>query len=264
MRRTASTRGRWFRRDNTLAEIYRLHAVPLAHQPGEAWEYSWGVDVLGRVIEVVSGQPFDRFLQDRIFKPLHMVDTGFFVPEAKLARLVDPIPGLWPRPDTFMGRHQAHEALLRRGRAGLPPPPDYLRFAQMLVNGGELDGVRLLSAQDRAADENARPCHPTSASPATSASMSARRWATSSGLGFAIRTNPDFSLLPGAVGSSNWSGILGHVFLDRSGREAGRRADDPGRARQDRPLFRCHPQSCLRRVAGARAAVVFAGHRRWP
>ena len=111
------------------------------HQPGEAWEYSHGVDVLGRVIEIASGQPLDKFFESRIFKPLGMVDTGFFVPPAKLARLVDPLEGgrppLWDltKPTTlFMG-----------GGGLASTAPDYLRFCQMLLNGGELDGVRILS-----------------------------------------------------------------------------------------------------------------------
>ena len=82
------------RRDTTLANfVSALARLPLAHQPGEVHEYGWSVDVLGRVIEVASGQPLDQFLQSRIFAPLHMVDTGFYVPEAKLDRLVDaPMP----------------------------------------------------------------------------------------------------------------------------------------------------------------------------
>ena len=83
-----------FRRNRTLADfVASLGSLPLVHQPGEVWEYSWGVDVLARVIEVVSGQSFDQFLDSRIFKPLRMVDTGFFVPDEKRARLVDPIAG---------------------------------------------------------------------------------------------------------------------------------------------------------------------------
>ena len=66
-----------------------LSSLPLAHQPSEVWEYSWGVDVLARVVEVASGQEFDQFLQSRIFKPLGMVDTGFYVPSENLGRVVE-------------------------------------------------------------------------------------------------------------------------------------------------------------------------------
>ena len=68
----------------------RLARLPLAHQPGEVWDYGHWVDVLGQVIEVASGQPFDQFLDSRLFKPLGMIDTGFWVPPEKLSRLVDP------------------------------------------------------------------------------------------------------------------------------------------------------------------------------
>jgi CubicO group peptidase (beta-lactamase class C family) len=131
-----------FTRNTTLAEfVASLGKLPLAHQPGEVWEYSWGVDVLARVVEVASGQPFDQFLHGRIFGPLHMIDTGFYVPKAKLARLVDPPPG---------GREALWDVTkpprLFSGGGGLVST-DYLRFCQMLLNGGELDGVRILTAQ---------------------------------------------------------------------------------------------------------------------
>src|SRR5258708_16417375 len=85
-----------FRRDKPIADfVASLGTLPLLHQPCEVWEYSIGYDVLGRVIEVVSGQPFDRFLQNRLFAPLHMVDSGFSVPADKLARLVA-VPGTQP------------------------------------------------------------------------------------------------------------------------------------------------------------------------
>src|SRR5437588_7096912 len=83
-----------FRRDKTLADFTSsLAELPLGHQPGEVWEYSFAMDVLARVIEVASGLPYDEFLETRLFQPLHMVDTGFYVPEAKLDRLVEPPPG---------------------------------------------------------------------------------------------------------------------------------------------------------------------------
>src|SRR5882757_1612996 len=83
-----------YRRDKTLADfVSGLARLPLAHQPGEVWDYGISVDVLSRVVEVASGQPFDQFLETRLFKPLNMVDTGFYVPPAKLSRLVDPPAG---------------------------------------------------------------------------------------------------------------------------------------------------------------------------
>jgi Beta-lactamase/PDZ domain len=194
-----------FTRDTTLADfVASLGKVPLAHQPGEVWEYSWGVDVLARVVEVVSGQAFDQFLQGRIFGPLHMIDTGFYVPEAKLARLVDPPQvgrdALWDvtrPPRLFSG-----------GGGLVSTAADYLRFCQMLLNGGELDGVRILAPETvQLMTTNSLPADIRFAlewiGPQTGAS-----W----GLGFAIRTNPDFSFLPGAVGSSTWGGLWGTYF----------------------------------------------------
>jgi CubicO group peptidase (beta-lactamase class C family) len=197
-----------FKRDETLAEfVSSLAKLPLAHQPGEVWEYSLGVDVLARVVEVVSGQPFDRFLQDRIFKPLGMIDTGFYVPAAKLSRLVDPPPSgrppLWDvttPPKLFSG-----------GGGLVSTAHDYLRFCQMLLNGGELDGVRILSA-------NSVQRMTTSSLPpemgfagGVGASLGPRR-GSSWGLGFAVRTDPNASLIPGAVGSFAWGGLWGTKF----------------------------------------------------
>src|SRR5262245_30934019 len=124
---------RSFRRDKTLAELVGdLVQMRLVHQPGEAWEYSHGVDVLGRVVEVASGQPLDKFFESRIFKPLGMVDTGFFVPPDKLGRLVDPIASGWPRLWDI-----SKPTTLFMGGGGLASTaPDYLRFCQMLLNGG--------------------------------------------------------------------------------------------------------------------------------
>ena len=144
-----------YRRDTTLADFVSVLArLPLAHQPGEVWEYGLNADVLGRVIEVASGEPFDQFLQSRIFTPLHMVDTGFYVPKAKLDRLVDA-----PMPERPRIWDVTKPAKLFSGGGGLvSTAPDYLRFCQMLLNGGELDGVRVLSPQTvKAMTTNALP-----------------------------------------------------------------------------------------------------------
>jgi CubicO group peptidase (beta-lactamase class C family) len=136
-------RGVW-RRDKTLADfVSSLAGLPLAHEPGEVHEYGWSVEVLSRVVEVASGQSFDQFLQSRIFAPLHMIDTGFSVPKEKLDRLVDsPMPERPPIWDVTT------PPKLFSGDGGLvSTAPDYLRFCQILLNGGELDGVRVLSAE---------------------------------------------------------------------------------------------------------------------
>jgi CubicO group peptidase (beta-lactamase class C family) len=130
-----------------LAEA--LSQMPLAFQPGTHWRYSLSIDVLGALVEIISGMPFEQFLQEKLFDPLGMADTGFWVPNEKCERVAsvykwqNPDEGLLPlkevTPPLEMPRFTS-------GGGGLwSTVPDYARFAQMLVNGGELDGVRLLS-----------------------------------------------------------------------------------------------------------------------
>jgi CubicO group peptidase (beta-lactamase class C family) len=196
-----------FRRDRPIGSfVASLGTLPLLHQPGEVWEYSIGFDVLGRVIEVVSGQTFDQFLQSRLFAPLHMVDSGFSVPADKLDRLVA-VPGAQPLPlsDGDVGKPQT---FFSGGGGIVSTVPDFLRFCQMLLNGGELDGVRILKPETvRLMTANSLPpdIHMAGheAGPA---------FGTGWGLGFAIRTNPDFSWIPGSVGSFNWQGSWGTFF----------------------------------------------------
>lgn len=196
-----------FRRDKPIAPfVASIGALPLLHQPGEVWEYSLGYDVLGRVIEVVSGERFDRFLQNHLFAPLHMVDTGFHVPEDKLARLVA-VPGAQP-PPLSDGAVTTPQTFFSGGGGIVSTVPDFLRFCQMLLNGGELNGVRILKPETvRLMMTNSLPpdIHIAGheAGPA---------FGTGWGLGFAIRTNPDFSYIPGAVGSFNWQGSWGTFF----------------------------------------------------
>src|SRR6516165_9199986 len=129
-----------FKRDKPIASfVASLGTLPLLHQPGEVWEYAIGYDVLGRVIEVVSGQPFDQFLQSRLFAPLHMVDSGFSVPEDKLARLVA-LPGPQPQPPFANSDVGKPQTFFSGGGGIVSTVPDFLRFCQMLLNGGELDG----------------------------------------------------------------------------------------------------------------------------
>jgi CubicO group peptidase (beta-lactamase class C family) len=186
-------------RDSTLKDfVSRLARLPLAHQPGEVWENGHSADVLGRVIEVASGQPLDQFFDNRLFKPLGMVDTGFWVPPEKRARLVDPPAGAAILPD----RDVTRPATLFSGGGGLvSTAADYLRFCQMLLNGGELDGVRVLSpATVRRMTTNALPPEVRFANGATF------------GLGVGIRSDAAWSTVPGSVGSFFWSGVWGTYF----------------------------------------------------
>ena len=141
-------------------DMKKLARIPLVHQPGEAFTYSLSTDVLGRVVEVASGMPFDEFLRKRIFEPLKMNDTGFRLPEGKVSRLAavytpDLSGGLKRLPDGVIGEGSMKATVTypyegthnyRSGGGGLcSTVPDYARFIQMMLNGGELDGVRLLS-----------------------------------------------------------------------------------------------------------------------
>jgi CubicO group peptidase (beta-lactamase class C family) len=127
--------------------IARMAKLPLAYQPGEGWMYSVGVDVQGYLVERLSGMPFPQYLEQNIFKPLGMKDTAFYVPAGKLPRLATVYApaeggGLAPAPnDPNVGKPPG----MPSGGGGLySTAGDYLRFAQMLANGGALDGVRVL------------------------------------------------------------------------------------------------------------------------
>jgi CubicO group peptidase (beta-lactamase class C family) len=130
----------------TIAEqVARLAKVPLAHQPGERWTYGLSHDVLGRVIEVASGKPFDEYLKERLFKPLDMPDTAFSVPQAKRDRVATIYrTGILGGPMIPLPRTYGSETFFSGGGGLFSTARDYARFAQMLLNGGELDGVRIL------------------------------------------------------------------------------------------------------------------------
>ncbi len=136
--------------DIDLAEVVRRIArIPLIHQPGTTFHYGYSIDVLGRLVEVVSGKPFDEFLEERIFKPLGMVDTAFYVPESKWNRFVTvdvPLPdGTVKRaPDASQQAYKKKPAAAMGGQGMVSTAMDYGRFCQMLLNGGALDGKRIL------------------------------------------------------------------------------------------------------------------------
>ena len=139
----------------SLAEfVTKLSTLPLRYDPGSTWNYSVSTDVLGRFVEVVSGMPFDQFLEERIFRPLEMNDTSFWVPESKAHRLTTLYT---PKAaDDLTLKPMETDAVARDYREPPPAPSggggllstatDYVRFCQMLLNDGELGGVRLLGA----------------------------------------------------------------------------------------------------------------------
>ncbi|HJV43550.1 serine hydrolase domain-containing protein [Caulobacter sp.] len=132
------------------AFVDALATVPLEFTPGEAWNYSVATDVLGYLVETISGQPFDVFLKTRIFDPLKMVDTGFFAPESQKSRLtacytLTPSGKVVLQDDPEKSRFLSDPSVKSGGGGLVSTADDYMRFCRMLLNGGELDGARLIS-----------------------------------------------------------------------------------------------------------------------
>lgn len=202
----------WTNLDLTLQQ--QMEAVgqqPLAYAPGTDWRYSEATNILGYLIEVVSKQPIDVFFEERIFHPLEMTDTNFFVPEAKAHRL----PAVYGVSEEGVTEALWSEPLARelnlpkapRGTGGLfSTAHDYLRFAQMLLNEGELDGVRLLSPKtvELMTTDNL-PSGVSISDP----SLAGYGW----GLGVRVRTDLAESQLLGSVGEYGWVGAFGAFFL---------------------------------------------------
>jgi len=196
--------------DQTLAErIDKLARMPLAHHPGTAWEYSMAVDVTGRLIEVVSGMPLDRFVAAHVTGPLQMTDTSYHVPEQNWHRIaqptIDPATGKLPN-------HQdpRHPQKLVGGNTGMVATAgDYLRFSQMMLNGGALDDVRILGA-GTVAHMSGDHLGPISRDGEVARALLGP--ATGFGLGFSIRLAAG-DPMPGSVGDYRWGGAYKTSFL---------------------------------------------------
>jgi CubicO group peptidase (beta-lactamase class C family) len=204
----------------TLAEfVTKLSRLPLAHQPGSTWEYGMSIDVLGRIVEVVSGMPFDRFLEERITKPLRMPDTAFYLNPAQIARTaeaqVDPATGKRPPFGEVADLTREKVKWFSGGGGMVSTASDYARFCQMLVNGGELDGVRLLSPKTLAvmtSDQVPPDAARVSMLPVTQDLSPIPELGQSFGLGFAVRIAPGHTAVSGSVGDYFWAGALGTYF----------------------------------------------------
>lgn len=195
-------------RDRSNDEFSRtLAAIPLQFQPGSMWAYSRATDVLGRLVEVLSGQTLGQFLHNEIFAPLGMVDTGFVVPPSEHHRIAEPFE---KDPDggvLMKVLDPKHPAAMEAGGGGLMSTAlDYARFLQCLRNKGELNGVRLLGPHtvdfmtaDHLGDiPSEGPLLPPG---------------HGFGLGFAVRTAQGISPVPGSVGLYYWGGIAGTTFF---------------------------------------------------
>jgi CubicO group peptidase (beta-lactamase class C family) len=203
-------------RSQTTAEMAdKLAQLALLYQPGTTWEYSMSTDVLGRVVEVASGMPLDKFIEERITKPLKMGDTGFEASADKKARGAKPmkegpkneLPGV---PDV------AEKFTWRSGGGGMvSTAADYARFLQMFANGGQLDGVRLISRKSidlMTADALPPDIRMGADMWRFEALEPSARMGQGFGLGFAVRTEQGRNPLPGSPNDYYWGGAYGTYF----------------------------------------------------
>lgn len=197
-------------RDNA-AFCDTLATLPLLVQPGTAWEYSRATDVLGRLIEVVSGQTLGNWLTEHVFEPLGMKDTRFYVPEELLPRLAEPFPKDPDGAPMMLVTDYRRPGVLESGGGGLVSTArDYARFLQFLLNRGALDGVRLLGPQIvdwMTAD------HLGHLPRASAGSAMLLPPGHGFGLGVAVRTAAGLTPTPGSVGMYYWGGLAGTSFF---------------------------------------------------
>lgn len=202
-----------FNASNTLVELSKKTAsIPLTDEPGN-YHYGASIDVLGRVIEVVSGQKLDAFLEARIFGPLKMNDTMFTVPPDKRGRLAE----LYTKgPDgklailtdgAGLGLYEPGARLLSGGGGLVSTTGDYLRFCQMMLNGGELDGARILSPKTVQLMTRGQ------VSPERRGNLNERAPGIDMGLGFGVVEDLGATGRPDSVGEYNWGGAASTQFF---------------------------------------------------
>lgn len=199
-------------RDRPLADFARqLAALPLVAEPGSAFEYSRATDVLGRVIEVVSGQPLAEFLAERVFAPLRMLNTGFVVPPQDHDAIAEPYAR---DPDGGLQMKVIdvrQPAALASGGGGLvSTAADYTRFVQMLMGGGSFEGQRLLGPQTLAFMTTDHVLDRPVFSPGSRGLLPEGH---GFGLGFAVRLRAGACPVPGSVGTYFWGGLAGTTFF---------------------------------------------------
>jgi CubicO group peptidase (beta-lactamase class C family) len=187
-----------------------LAKIPLRYEPGTTWEYGHSTDVLGRVVEVASGQPLDAFIAERILRPLKMVDTAWYVPADKVKRFAQPLPGTEKNwfPEALIDFTKP-ATLFAGGHGMVTTAGDYLRFSQMLANGGELDGARILgprTVEFMASDHvlGAGIARGSSYLPGPGYGF---------GLGFGVRSATGLSEWMGSPGEYFWGGYAGTFFF---------------------------------------------------
>ena len=193
----------------TNAEHAALVAsLPLMCQPGAEWNYSRSTDILGRIVEVVSGKSLSAFLTERILAPLQMAETAFHTAEENAGRLAEPFPTDPWNGDKVALFNMLEKPVMESGGGGLVSTTmDYARFSQMLLNGGTLDGIRIVGRKtlQLMASDHLGP-HVKVASPLMPPGHGF-------GLGFAVRTHQGMAPFLGSVGQFFWSGMAGTFFF---------------------------------------------------
>ena len=195
-----------------------LSRLPLEFSPGEAWNYSVSTDVIGYLIGKISGTPFDQFLRERIFNPLGMNDTDFFVPPDKAHRLAacyssDGKGGMKLQDDPTTSSFLSPPSFISGGGGLCSTAADYLTFCRALLSGGELDGVRLIGPKTLALmTSNHLPGGSDLYTMSRSLFSEAAYNGIGFGLGLAVTMNPAQTLLPGSAGEYFWGGLASTAF----------------------------------------------------
>ena len=183
----------------------KLGKLPLLFEPGTKWDYGMSTDVIGRLIEVLTGKTLDVALEERVFQPLGMKDSGFYVKQDKWNRVAEPFKGEKEPPLLDV---TAPPKFLSGGAGGISTAGDYARFAQMLLNGGQLDGKRILSRKTIE--------YMTSDHIGSIANLPDLWYLPGPGygfgLGFGVRLENGRSSQPGSVGDFYWGGYAGTKF----------------------------------------------------
>jgi len=206
--------------DETLADnVKKLAQIPLTFSPGTAWNYSVSTDICGYLVEVISGKPFDQYLQERMFDPLGMADTAFHVPAEKLDRFAacyvpTPTGGCALIDDPQQSPYRTPPKLFGGGGGLVSTALDYFRFAQMLLNGGQLDGARILSRKTiDLMRMNHLPGGVDMAAMMTPGQFSeAVTTGTGFGLGFSMLLDPARAQIAGSPGQYAWGGAASTAF----------------------------------------------------
>jgi CubicO group peptidase (beta-lactamase class C family) len=202
--------------ENLAAVVSKVSRLPLAYQPGTTFEYSnTSADVLGRIVEVVSGMELDRFIAERITKPLGMPDTGFHVSEAQVGRVAEPQVEATTGKRPPMRDLGARPTWLSAGGGMVSTASDYARFCQMLLNGGGFEDAYFLSPRAVAYMTTDHLPPGTAMSPRVQGFGSlipSPALGQGFGLGFAVRTDGGRNPMPGSAGEFYWTGASGTTF----------------------------------------------------